>query len=328
MNDDSLLPKLSDDSNSGNLVRPRRPDSHITGEEARIILEGRRSRNWIVRPVAPPDVGIDLDIEWTEHGNVMGAHAGIQLKGTDSILWNTGQSFAYSKIEPSTNNYFLDYDLPVFLILSDVSDCRAYFCPAKEYIRANYERALSNQSISYRFFKGQEVGENNGIPFALAFLKERRLMARDVILRELPRFQLAFHSLHYDFYRRDEHMTVDDLKRERELLNLVLDCDRYSSLFELPFVFGPKREQVETWRAKGVYPGEMLERDFTEWLDRIDIALAAVVAAAQTLVGTTEKVFWQVRRPDVAEAVLGLNPSLAQVLTPEARRSQRRPSAF
>ena len=80
--------------------------------------------------------------------------------------------------------------------------------------------------------------------------------------------------------------------------------------------------------SKGVYPGEMLERDFTEWLDRIDIALAAVVAAAQTLVGTTEKVFWQVRRPDVAEAVLGLNPSLAQVLTPEARRSQRRPSAF
>ena len=79
---------------------------------------------------------------------------------------------------------------------------------------------------------------------------------------------------------------------------------------------------------QGVYPEEMLERDFSEWLDRIEIALAPVVAAAQTLVGPTEKAFWQARRPDVAEAVLALNPSLAQVLTPEARRSQRRPSAF
>ncbi|MFM0151970.1 DUF4365 domain-containing protein [Paraburkholderia sediminicola] len=326
--DDSTNSNDPDDSNPENLLFPQRPENHITETEARKILENRLSRNWIVRPVPPPDYGLDFELEWTAHNKVTGLRAVVQSKGTESIPWTLEESFSYSKIKPSTTNYWLENDVPVFIVLSDLSDGRAYFSPAKTYIRANYQKVLENKSIPYRFYPYREVGENGGDDFMSSFLKERRITERDAALRELPRFHQSFMNLHFGFYRRDGHMPVADPERERELLDLARDCERFCSLFEWHFLFRPERAFFEAWKSKGSYPAEMLERDFSEWLDRIDDGLAGALAAAKRLVGATEKAYWAARHADVAERILRLSGTTAKTLSREARLSPRGSTLF
>jgi hypothetical protein len=98
---------------------PKRPQSHVIGDDAVSIFTSACPREWIVSPVQP-DYGLDLRVELTRDGNVTGEEFYVQLKGRKEVKESSGEAVEVP-ISQSTINYWLGKVHPVLIVLVDVS---------------------------------------------------------------------------------------------------------------------------------------------------------------------------------------------------------------
>jgi hypothetical protein len=82
-------------------------------------------REWIVSPIQP-DYGLDLRIELTQDGNVIGEEFYVQIKGREETKESPTETFPIA-ISQSTINYWLGKIQPVLIVLVDTSRQHCWF---------------------------------------------------------------------------------------------------------------------------------------------------------------------------------------------------------
>jgi Domain of unknown function (DUF4365) len=311
----------SDSDEKSDLPLPKRPENHIVESDSETIFRSLLPREWLVKDARQPDYGIDLQIEWTG-GNVMSAMTGlIQLKGTHSIPWNSKGECFRSDIETSTSNYWLQQDLPVFIVLVDLSEKRAFYSVAKTQIREQYAKLRKDKSISYKFTKDHAEFIEGHYPFYADFFHERKLKDRDAAIRELSRFQADFFEFHLANYQHEGYMQVDSEEKIRCLFDFLADAEKMASPLRTRLMLYTDHEKIyPIWKKERRYPGTMTQWDMTLWLDQIDATLTQLIRRTKGVVLNWEKDYWAVVDPTLVERVANLKSHSAQANTRDARK--------
>lgn len=110
------------------------------------------------------DFGIDFSVEHIDYVSPnyhpSGKYAFVQLKSHKGIKFNNSNYYG-QKIKKSTINYWLQLDMPLLLILVDISNCKIYAVDALKFIRENYSSIPSDtHSTSISVFKDNELNED------------------------------------------------------------------------------------------------------------------------------------------------------------------------
>lgn len=110
---------------------PQYSNSAQTGSRGIRIVDSIVSDQlgWIFRPQEDQkDFGIDAQIEIVEQNNVLGRMIAAQIKTGDSFLRRKNEYGYIYKGEQKHLNYFLNYTLPVILILCDPKTENCWWC--------------------------------------------------------------------------------------------------------------------------------------------------------------------------------------------------------
>ncbi|ABO54994.1 DUF4365 domain-containing protein [Burkholderia vietnamiensis] len=294
---------------TADLPLPQRPKSHISESESGKIFGRLLSPDWIIRDVPPPDYGVDCELELAPKNRVTGQKTLIQLKAMASIPWNKDQSFSFSGVKPTTSAYWHQCDLPVFLVLVDLAEERAFYSPAKSYIRTQFKALLDQKPITYRFQAFREIKTpHEHWPFLGAFFRERMLGERDRALAELPDFQRRFFEFHLRNAWRANSMVVEGDERPRALFDLLQATESLANrLDETMHLYTVDRELFKRWKETRVAPTPMTEGDMTQWLEQIDRTLTRLVRRARALVLKFEKDYWARQDPSLVERIGALS---------------------
>jgi len=102
----------------------RRPAEHVKEDISIQILKRKIPAKWILRDYNP-DYGIDKSLEIVEDGVVTGKEILIQLKGTEKLGIH-GNDISFS-IKANHLKYYLERDIPVFLIVVDLKKEKCYW---------------------------------------------------------------------------------------------------------------------------------------------------------------------------------------------------------
>ena len=98
---------------------PKRPMSHVIGEQAVSIFLSACPLEWIKMPIQP-DYGLDLRIEISEENKVTGEEFFVQVKGRKNVKKDR-DDHAILEISQGTINYWLGKLHPVLVVLVDVT---------------------------------------------------------------------------------------------------------------------------------------------------------------------------------------------------------------
>jgi len=136
----------------------KRPPEHVKEDISRQILERKIPTEWILRDIHP-DYGIDKSLEIVEDKIVTGKEILIQLKGTQTIDVH-GDHISFS-INTRHLKYYLEKDVPVFLILVDVLEENCYWIFLQQYaydvLNINRPSWVDQQTITIRIPIEQRV---------------------------------------------------------------------------------------------------------------------------------------------------------------------------
>ena len=125
-------------------------DRFATSESAYTILRQLLPAKWIIRP-QNPDFHIDYLLEPSEAGELTGINVGIQLKGW-APKKNRGDQPAHSLKTKHLLYYLEKCELPVFLVLIDVTKRRGYWVLTQQFGQAlNRELLRTRKRILIRF---------------------------------------------------------------------------------------------------------------------------------------------------------------------------------
>jgi|SRR3954451_76115 hypothetical protein len=100
---------------------PRRPASHVIGDEALRLLQAAFAPDWVISSVSP-DYGIDLRLELVSDGRVTGEECYVQVKGTTK---NHGRPTV--RIRRETVQYWLGKLNPVLVTLIHVDSGEVWY---------------------------------------------------------------------------------------------------------------------------------------------------------------------------------------------------------
>lgn len=138
----------------------KRPPEHVKEDISRQILERKIPSEWILRDI-DPDYGIDKSLEIVEDEIVTGKEILIQLKGTETIDIH-GDHISFS-IETDHLKYYLEKDLPVFLIVVDLIAEKCYWIFLQQYafdiLNINNPLWVDQQTITIRIPIEQQVSD-------------------------------------------------------------------------------------------------------------------------------------------------------------------------
>lgn len=129
----------------------RRPPEHVKEDLNRQIFEAKIPSEWILRDIAP-DYGIDKSLEIVQDEVVTGKEILIQLKGTESLEIHDD----YISFSLSTDHlkYYLEKDLPVFLVVVDLKEENCYWVFLQQYafdfLNINNPSWVGQQTITIR----------------------------------------------------------------------------------------------------------------------------------------------------------------------------------
>lgn len=121
---------------------PKRPASHVIGEQAIDIFKSACDPNWVTS-IFQPDYGLDIKIEYVQDECVTGEECYVQVKGHKTIKGPISQASTVS-IEQSTINYWLGKLNPVLIVLVDVSR-EVFWYAWLEYAYKNYPRPMATK---------------------------------------------------------------------------------------------------------------------------------------------------------------------------------------
>jgi hypothetical protein len=115
---------------------PRRPEQHVIGDAAMVLVESLLPNDWVVRRQdGHGDYGIDLEVEMagsTVTGDIFKA----QVRGHRRIAWTTDETHVQS-VRASTLAYWRATPLPVVLFTCDLARGEAYWEMATHTLHPN-----------------------------------------------------------------------------------------------------------------------------------------------------------------------------------------------
>lgn len=195
---------------------PIRSNAHVSESFSYNVFNSIIGNDWIVRELTERDYGIDLIIERiVGNKSVTGKLAAIQLKSIQEIKFNQNDEFRYYKIKPTSTDYWMNSNLPVFVFLVN-SDRTVYFKNVGDYVRKNYKRYVEGDNFYYSFLPADIYEPTRFIQdfdFESGYeITEETIVNFDSLYREL--------SALFSRYRRDAHMTVDDDELIQRILSL------------------------------------------------------------------------------------------------------------
>jgi hypothetical protein len=170
---------------------PKRTAQHVTETASWKVMQSKLPDHWIVRELTERDYGIDAYIELvTANGEVTGDVCSIRLKGTQSIHWMAmdGETARYAKmsISMSTVNYWWNMPMPVFLVLADTTEERAFFTPVKTQARVRHKVFREEYTFPFHILDDDELGTERGqISFLVQHIRERKYPDFHHLLRGL-----------------------------------------------------------------------------------------------------------------------------------------------
>jgi hypothetical protein len=98
---------------------PKRPKSHVTGDQAAQAFVDQCDPAWIVTPVVK-DYGLDFRVEVTQSGMVTGEEFFVQVKGRSKI--DTDREYPPRvRVRQSTINYWIGKLSPTLIVVVDLS---------------------------------------------------------------------------------------------------------------------------------------------------------------------------------------------------------------
>src|SRR5437588_53135 len=109
---------------------PQRPKSHVTADKAIQIFKAACPPSWVVADVIP-DYGLDLRIEPTERGRVLGREVHVQVKGTSHAV----DALTTVTIRQATINYWLAKLAPVLVSLVEIASDTIWY----DWLESAYE---------------------------------------------------------------------------------------------------------------------------------------------------------------------------------------------
>lgn len=107
--------------------------SFIVENKAIELLKSLLSESWLWRQQTP-DFFVDYNVEVVEAGELTGVQFGLQVKGSQSVKIRKG-CIRYRMDRKPLLYYRDNARLPVFLVLSDVKQRKAYWLFAQQYLR-------------------------------------------------------------------------------------------------------------------------------------------------------------------------------------------------
>jgi hypothetical protein len=168
---------------------PKRTSQHLSETDSFRILREGAPRHWLVRELSERDYGVDAHVELvTVKGEVTGDLCSIQLKNAQKIKWKTAGDHAKVSltIRPETVNYWMGLPFPVFLVYTDSSAKKAYFCPVKRRVRSDYATFLAEKPMKFVFDKKHAFGADLGdVIFILEYAREKHFVEFAATVREL-----------------------------------------------------------------------------------------------------------------------------------------------
>jgi hypothetical protein len=99
---------------------PKRPASHVTGDQAVQVFISECDPAWVVTPINK-DYGLDLRVEVTEGGMVTGEEFFVQVKGRKTIDFEREYP-PRARVRQATINYWLGKLSPTLIAVVDLSE--------------------------------------------------------------------------------------------------------------------------------------------------------------------------------------------------------------
>jgi hypothetical protein len=138
----------------------KRPPEHVREDVSRQILEKSIPPEWVLRDINP-DYGIDKSLEIVEDDIVTGKEVFIQLKGTQTIAIH-GDYVSFS-IDTDHLKYYLEKDVPAFLIVVDLINKKCYWSFLQQYayeiLNVNNPLWIDQKTITIRIPIEQNVSD-------------------------------------------------------------------------------------------------------------------------------------------------------------------------
>ena len=126
---------------------PQRTIQHLIDEKGVLLLKTILPiERYIYREIGARDYGIDAILEVVEQGNVTAKMISLQLKSSTNF---SAKDYIKVGIKRETCNYWFQHNLPVLLVLADVTSSCLYYTDAKKQIRQRYDEFLRQQSFSF-----------------------------------------------------------------------------------------------------------------------------------------------------------------------------------
>ena len=277
---------------------PERSDTHVTEDESWRLFQSLAPKQWIVREATGRDYGIDAYIELvSDDGRVTGELMSAQLKGVQGLSW-TAEEVRSPSVKTTTAGYWLNFPVPVFLFVADLTTKNIHYVAAKEEIRTQFYKLNDQGTISFKLTKSHDFASKTGLELL------RRLYARERLYS-----QFSFHITNLitqvgsfsDFIsanqNRDIFMEVD-VARHLQFRTLYESC-RMASLYLL-----------NEWDVESLE--ELYKMDRNEWKDdytylhekTLDYALQKLeklfpdlIRSAVKLVCGLQSEYWRAKDP-------------------------------
>lgn len=282
---------------------PKRPKTHVIETESGRLLQSLAPEEWIVRDPSERDYGIDLYIEQvSKDGDLTGQLMAVQLKGQQKIKWepsDRGQRVARSpSVKTTTATYWLNYSVPVFLFVADLSAKNIYFVAAQEELRTKFDKLDSQNNISFTLSDRLDLKSKRGLAQFQWFYD-----------RESLHEQFVFHITNLinqvevfgDFIRENQNRDVFlEVEAERHLQFRALhEACRMASLYlEQEWSVEPlaklyKSDRAE-WKDDDCY---LHEKTLDRVLQEIEKHFPALVRKAIDLVADIQASYWLLKDP-------------------------------
>ncbi|RIJ09706.1 DUF4365 domain-containing protein [Pseudomonas sp. 91RF] len=309
---------------------PDRHSSHIVDTQAKNILRITLPQEWLLRELSENDYGIDFQLEFVSSENkIIGQIAAIQLKGTASSKLNGDDGRHNIAVRTKTLQMWIGYEVPVFLILVDVSARLAYVKSIEHETRKTpfiYKRT-DIEKVAFTYSSYDQL-EPSDLPRQYAYAKRLRLLDRE--LPSLPSLHKDFHRLFDERYGRDGHMPVDgdgpydpsrthgEHKYERQIRSLYDRIHRLSNLLAAEWDVPTIDEIVNNsaWYSK--WGSEMYEAQFSVAMRHLDAKLQQVYVKLRELIACYRE-HWMHLAPELVSFADSALPALTELTWQERK---------
>lgn len=202
---------------------PKRPKQHVSESNSFRLFSSKMPEHWIIREVTERDYGVDCYLEIVENNGDLTGHLVLcQLKSRESIAWSKANEYTLSQIDISTTNYWYNFQIPVFIFLTDIKEQELYFMSVNHYVRKNFDKYAKQNAFDYKMQKSLRFIEFD-FKFFYYYEFYRAQFENEIVffISNLHHYQ-EFMENHCN---RDSHLSLDE--KESIFLESMYRNQRY-----------------------------------------------------------------------------------------------------